>query len=128
MNRLGTLLKTARGSGSRVQFARRLGLSYTFVRAMEHGQRFPSDPVLKKIAGILRLDPAELLLAAYCDRSPGLAEVLATRGVSLPAGAAPEDIPVPEASTAPNQAPSAAPTSAPAPQPAWQATQAARPF
>ena len=50
MNRLGTILRTVRGSESRVQFARRLELSYTFVRALEHGQRFPSDPVLKRIA------------------------------------------------------------------------------
>lgn len=85
MNRLGLILKWARGDQSRVQFARKLGLSYTFVRAMEHGLRFPSDRVLLEIADRLSVDAGDLLLAAYCDRSPDLGEVLAARGVELPA-------------------------------------------
>ncbi|MCB9905067.1 MAG: helix-turn-helix transcriptional regulator [Planctomycetes bacterium] len=84
MNRLGLILKRARGKQSRVQFARKLGLSYTFVRAMEHGLRFPSDKVLLEIAERLKVDPGDLLMAAYCDRSPQLAEVLEQRGLQLP--------------------------------------------
>lgn len=84
MRRLGNMLKRARGRESRVQFARRLGLSYTFVRAMEHGQRFPSDRVLMEIAERLDLDADDFLLAAWCDRSPGLDKVLRDRGVELP--------------------------------------------
>jgi len=84
MNRLGLILKKSRGKQSRVQFARKLGLSYTFVRAMEHGLRFPSDKVLLEIAERLQVDPGDLLLAAYCDRSPQLAEVLVARGLDLP--------------------------------------------
>ncbi len=68
MKRLGTILERSRGENTRVQFAKGLGLSYTFVRAMEHGLRFPSDKVLMEIAEKLGLDPEELLLAAYCDR------------------------------------------------------------
>jgi transcriptional regulator with XRE-family HTH domain len=78
------MLKRARGRESRVQFARRLGLSYTFVRAMEHGQRFPSDKVLLEIAGRLEVDAKEFLLAAWCDRSPDLGKVLEDLGVDLP--------------------------------------------
>lgn len=78
------MLKRARGRESRVQFARRLGLSYTFVRAMEHGQRFPSDKVLLEIAGRLEVEASELLLAAWCDRSPDLGKVLQDRGLALP--------------------------------------------
>jgi transcriptional regulator with XRE-family HTH domain len=84
MNRLGLILKRARGKQSRVQFARKLGLSYTFVRAMEHGLRFPSDKVLLEIAERLKVEPGDLLMAAYCDRSPQLAEVLERRGLELP--------------------------------------------
>lgn len=84
MNRLGLILKRARGKQSRVQFARKLGLSYTFVRAMEHGLRFPSDKVLLEIAERLQVDSGDLLMAAYCDRSPQLAEVLEQRGLELP--------------------------------------------
>ncbi|MAF64974.1 MAG: hypothetical protein CMJ84_04850 [Planctomycetes bacterium] len=134
MNRLGNLLRTARGSESRVQFARHLELSYTFVRAMEHGQRFPSDPVLKKIAGILHLDPAQLLLAAYCDRSENLAEVLTARGLALPAG---NPAPAERASTPRDAQPTTANASPAAPQPGqpgqpaqatWQSTGTSRPF
>ncbi len=85
MKRLGAILENARGKESRVQFARKLGLSYTFVRAMEHGLRFPSDKVLIEIAEKLGKDAEELFLAAYCDRSPHLAEVLVDRGVEIPA-------------------------------------------
>ena len=125
MNRLGTILRTARGSESRVQFARRLELSYTFVRALEHGQRFPSDPVLKRIAEVLRLDSAELLLAAYCDRSPSLAAVLTSRGLTIPAGveSTPESVPAPRGAPPVAPAPAVAPT-----QPAWQPAPAIRPF
>jgi transcriptional regulator with XRE-family HTH domain len=86
MMRLGAILKKARGKESRVQFARKLELSYTFVRAMEHGLRFPSDKVLLDIADRLGESSEELLLAAYCDRSPLLAEVLKTRGIAVPPG------------------------------------------
>lgn len=86
MMRLGAILKKARGKESRVQFARKLELSYTFVRAMEHGLRFPSDKVLIEIADRLGENSEELLLAAYCDRSPLLAGVLAGRGLTLPEG------------------------------------------
>jgi len=86
MNRLGAILCNARGRQTRAHFARRLGLSYTFVRAMEQGRRFPSDRVLSTMAETLAVDPADLLLAAYCDRSEGLAEVLQYLGVELPTG------------------------------------------
>jgi len=86
MMKLGNILQRARGKESRVQFARRLGLSYTFVRAMEHGMRHPSDRVLVEIADRLGLDSSELLLAAYCDRSPMLARVLDTRGIEVEPG------------------------------------------
>jgi len=86
MMRLGAILKRARGKESRVQFARKLELSYTFVRAMEHGLRFPSDKVLLEIADRLAEDPEELFLAAYCDRSPTLARVLRGRGIQIPEG------------------------------------------
>ena len=86
MMKLGNILQRARGKESRVQFARRLGLSYTFVRAMEHGMRHPSDRVLIEIADRLGLDASELLLAAYCDRSPMLAQVLETKGIDVEPG------------------------------------------
>ncbi len=85
MNRLGRILKEARAGQSRVQFARMLGLSYTFVRAMEHGSRFPSDKVLLDIAKRLGIESGMMILAAYADRSPTLVEALEVRGVSLPA-------------------------------------------
>lgn len=85
MSRLGEILRNSRGKESRVQFARKLGLSYTFVRAMEHGLRYPSDKVLLDIAQRLDLDADELLLAAYCDRSTYLAKVLAGRGIQIAA-------------------------------------------
>lgn len=89
--RLGTILKNARGKESRVQFARKLELSYTFVRAMEHGLRFPSDKVLLDIAERLGVNSEELLLAAYCDRSPELASVLKRRGIAIPVGSEEEE-------------------------------------
>jgi len=88
MMKLGNILQRTRGKESRVQFARRLGLSYTFVRAMEHGMRHPSDRVLVEIADRLSLDASELLLAAYCDRSPMLARVLETKGIDVEPGTA----------------------------------------
>jgi transcriptional regulator with XRE-family HTH domain len=88
MMRLGSILKNARGKESRVQFARKLELSYTFVRDMEHGLRFPSDKVLLEIARRLNENPENLLLAAYCDRSSLLAEVLNNQGVDIPPGEA----------------------------------------
>ena len=90
MMKLGNILQRTRGKESRVQFARRLGLSYTFVRAMEHGMRHPSDRVLVESADRLGLDSSELLLAAYCDRSPMLARVLDTRGIEVEPGVAEE--------------------------------------
>lgn len=92
MMKLGNILQRTRGKESRVQFARRLGLSYTFVRAMEHGMRHPSDRVLVEIADRLGLDSSELLLAAYCDRSPMLARVLETRGIEVEPGVGEETI------------------------------------
>ncbi len=94
MNRLGRILKEARGGQSRVQFARHLGLSYTFVRAMEHGSRYPSDKVLLDIAERLGIESGKMILAAYCDRSPDLAEALRVRGAALPVGA---EVPAPTA-------------------------------
>ena len=90
MMKLGNILQRTRGKESRVQFARRLGLSYSFVRAMEHGMRHPSDRVLVEISDRLGLDSSELLLAAYCDRSPMLARVLETRGIEVEPGEAEE--------------------------------------
>ena len=81
--RFGHILRQTRGKESRLSFSRRLELSYTFVRSMEEGTRFPSDSVLHEIAAKLSLDPDELLLAAYCDRSPALTDALARRGVSV---------------------------------------------
>lgn len=51
---------------------------------MEHGLRFPSDKVLLDIAERLGEDPENLFLAAYCDRSSHLAEVLKERGIAIP--------------------------------------------
>ena len=63
---------------------------------MEHGLRYPSDKVLMDIAPRLNLDADELLLAAYCDRSPYLAKVLAGRGIQIaahqPEGAAEQEV------------------------------------
>ena len=114
MMRLGAILKKARGKESRVQFARKLELSYTFVRAMEHGLRFPSDKVLLDIADRLGESSEELLLAAYCDRSPLLAEVLKARGIAIPVGGeevieptAAREAPQPQSSQTPTPAPQA---------------------
>ena len=102
MTRFGQILRRARGHESRLSFARRLELSYTFVRAMEDGSRFPSDFVLETIAKRLNLNPDDLLLAAYCDRSPALATALRGRGILMPA--------VPAASPASRNAGSDEPT------------------
>lgn len=114
MMRLGAILRRARGKDSRVQFARKLGLSYTFVRAMEHGLRFPSDKVLLDIAERLGEDPENLFLAAYCDRSAHLAEVLKERGIAIPEAAAEGEAAQPaEEKSAPSPPPSSAETPAP---------------
>jgi len=115
MMRLGAILRRARGKDSRVQFARKLGLSYTFVRAMEHGLRFPSDKVLLDIAERLGEDPENLFLAAYCDRSAHLAEVLKERGIAIPEPAKEADTPEPtaEAGAAPEARPSSTETPTP---------------
>jgi transcriptional regulator with XRE-family HTH domain len=84
MSRLGAVIRRVRGDEPRAKFARRLGLSYTFVRAMEAGFRLPSDKVLLDIANILERDASEFLLAAWCDRSPELGEVLLRLGVPVP--------------------------------------------
>lgn len=76
---------------------------------MEHGLRFPSDKVLLDIAERLGEDPENLFLAAYCDRSAHLADVLKERGIAIPEsgadeGASPEKSETPEAAanSAPN--------------------------
>ena len=78
---LGHCLREIRGGQSRLQFAKRLGLSYTFVREMELGNRLPSDEVLLSLASRLETDHGRLVLFAYCDRSPALRSVLLSRDV-----------------------------------------------
>ena len=46
------------------------------MRSLEEGLRYPSDDVLVGIANRLDLDPKELILEAYCDRSPILREAI----------------------------------------------------
>jgi transcriptional regulator with XRE-family HTH domain len=77
----GAQLLEARGDQNRRQFARRLGLSYTFVTEMERGNRLPSDQILMNIAQQLELDPQALIVAAYSDRSPILRRILADKGL-----------------------------------------------
>lgn len=79
--RLGRILSGVRGDETRAKFARRLEFSYTYVRALELGLRSPSDGVLVEIAHKLKLDPGDLLIAAYCDRSPRLTDALVARGI-----------------------------------------------
>lgn len=79
---LGTYLRQLRGNQSRLSFARTLGLSYTFVREMELGNRLPSDEVLLAMGVTLQADHRRLLLYAYCDRSPALKKVLQEHEVS----------------------------------------------
>lgn len=79
---LGHCLREIRGGQSRLQFAKRLGLSYTFVREMELGNRLPSDEVLLSLATRLEADYGRLVLFAHCDRSPALKSVLLTRDVA----------------------------------------------
>jgi transcriptional regulator with XRE-family HTH domain len=79
---LGTKLRTLRGSRSLVAFARALGLSYTFVREMERGNRLPSDDVIHQLAERLGVDAGELALLTYCDRSELLAAHLRTLGIN----------------------------------------------
>jgi hypothetical protein len=73
---LGSYLQHLRGAESRVQFAKRVHLSYTFVREVELGNRLPSDEVLLEMAVLLPADARRLLLYAHCDRSPPLQRVL----------------------------------------------------
>jgi transcriptional regulator with XRE-family HTH domain len=77
----GDHIRRARGDESRLQFCRRLGLSYTFVRAIEHGRRLPSDRLLAELAVALGLDHRQLVLRAYCDRSPSLCAILEEHGL-----------------------------------------------
>lgn len=73
---LGSYLKGIRGTESRLKFSKRIGLSYTFVREMELGNRLPSDEVLLSLAARLAVDHRPLFLFAYCDRSPELLNTL----------------------------------------------------
>jgi hypothetical protein len=77
------MLSTVRGGDSLASFSRTLDLSYTFVRSLVNGTRHPSDPVVKKIASKLGLEPDQLLLAAHCDRSPDLSAVLKGMGLDV---------------------------------------------
>lgn len=79
---LGAYLHQLRGTESRLQFSKRLGLSYTFVREMELGNRLPSDEVMSKIATRLGADPRRLFLYAYSDRSAALRKVLQENDVA----------------------------------------------
>ena len=81
MNRLGTRLHALRGERSLVAFSRALGLSYTFVREMERGNRLPSDDVILRLAERLHVEPGELALLTYCDRSELLARHLGALGI-----------------------------------------------
>ncbi|MEM7515494.1 MAG: helix-turn-helix transcriptional regulator, partial [Planctomycetota bacterium] len=80
--------------------AKRLGLSYTFVRSLEEGLRRPSDEVLIEIASKLELDADLLLLAAYCDRSKHLEGALRRIGLEF-LKEEPESPPEPPAPDAP---------------------------
>lgn len=62
-------------------FTRRTGYSYTFVRAIMMGDRFPGDLALEKMCARLDIDFTQALLARYCDRSPALYELLRARGI-----------------------------------------------
>lgn len=95
--KLGTILRRKRGNASRLSFARKLQLSYTFVRALEEGIRLPSDEVLMEIAEALDLDFRQLILAAYCDRSPTLEETLRGCGVEIPNPKPFDGLPMPTA-------------------------------
>ena len=79
---LGAYLRELRGGQSRLAFAKSLGLSYTFVREMELGNRLPSDEVLMALGDVLQADQRRLLLFAYCDRSAALRRVLQESDVS----------------------------------------------
>jgi transcriptional regulator with XRE-family HTH domain len=79
-SQLGRIIAHSRGGTRRAAFARQLGYSYTYIRSLELGLRLPSDDVLLEIARRLGLDPDELIIAAYCDRSPALCRALSQRG------------------------------------------------
>ncbi|WP_342709907.1 helix-turn-helix transcriptional regulator [Bradyrhizobium sp. B124] len=42
------------------EFAKKLDCSPPFISDVEHGRRFPSDPMLEQMAKLLKLDAAEL--------------------------------------------------------------------
>ncbi len=84
---LSRLLTAARGGRSFAAFARTLGLSYTFVREMEAGNRFPSERKIPELAAKLQVDPGFLALCVHCDRSKFLSDYLGDAGL-LPSGAA----------------------------------------
>ena len=84
---LSRLLTAARGGRSFAAFARDLGLSYTFVREMEAGNRFPSERKIPALAAKLGVDPGFLALCVHCDRSKHLCDYLGKAGL-LPSGAA----------------------------------------
>ena len=59
MSKLGTLLRATRSIDHRItgrQFAKKLGISASFLSHIENGIRFPSDDLLKQMAGYLGLD------------------------------------------------------------------------
>lgn len=105
MNRLGTRLRSLRGGRSLVAFSRALGLSYTFVREMERGNRLPSDAVILRLAERLQCDAGELALLCHCDRSALLAEHLERLGVEsacrAPVAAPPPALPAPRVEASP---------------------------
>jgi transcriptional regulator with XRE-family HTH domain len=90
MRRFGELLLEKRGGRSRAEFARELGLSYTFVREMEAGNRFPSEGTIPDLASKLGVDGGYLALLVHCDRSPLLTDHLVNQGVRLPTAEAEE--------------------------------------
>ncbi len=90
MRRFGELLLEKRGGRSRAEFARELGLSYTFVREMEAGNRFPSEGTIPDLAAKLGVDGGYLALLVHCDRSPLLTDHLVNQGVRLPTAEAEE--------------------------------------
>ncbi|MBI5434392.1 MAG: helix-turn-helix transcriptional regulator [Planctomycetes bacterium] len=79
--RLGSRLRCLRGDESPAAFAERLGVEVTFLHEVELGVRLPEDEQLARFARRLAVDPGELILLAYLDRSPLLASYLAARGI-----------------------------------------------
>ncbi len=83
---LADILVSLRGDMTTADFAKKLGLSYTFTREMTRGNRFPSDDVLERIAARCRTPLVELVIAAYTDRSALLREGLRKRGIVAKGG------------------------------------------